>query len=232
MTSNRIISSAQHIDNSLIATKGRPFVERMRESLPRLPDAGAKVEGKGITVETAETVMRICTYHNIVRAMLTFRPDEEWALKARFQYCDMSIPPAESDDGKVRFKHAYDSQLQSISNMVSISLRQSYALIPIGRTQTVPSHCEGAGDTHDEPSCSMALDHLPEASLAVVNMLRILTSFRVDETRVDCLKAMIIGPDGTPYENGCFLFDICLPIDYNYKCPLVKSMTTNGGRYR
>ena len=53
-----------------------------------------------------------------------------------------------------------------------------------------------------------------------------------DETRVDCLKAMIIGPEGTPYENGCFIFDIFLPLEYNFKSPSVKSMTTNGGRYR
>jgi ubiquitin-protein ligase len=55
---------------------------------------------------------------------------------------------------------------------------------------------------------------------------------RVDETRVDAIKAMIIGPEGTPYENGCFIFDIFLPLEYNHVCPLVKSMTTNGGRYR
>jgi ubiquitin-protein ligase len=45
-------------------------------------------------------------------------------------------------------------------------------------------------------------------------------------------QAMIIGPEGTPYENGCFVFDIFLPIDYNKSSPMVKSMTTNGGRYR
>jgi ubiquitin-protein ligase len=54
----------------------------------------------------------------------------------------------------------------------------------------------------------------------------------VDETRVDVIKAMIIGPEGTPYENGCFIFDIFLPLDYNQKSPEVKSMTTNGGKYR
>jgi ubiquitin-protein ligase len=43
---------------------------------------------------------------------------------------------------------------------------------------------------------------------------------------------MIIGPEGTPYENGCFIFDIFLPIDYNVTNPQVKSMTTNGGTYR
>lgn len=55
---------------------------------------------------------------------------------------------------------------------------------------------------------------------------------RVDENRVDCLKALIIGPEGTPYENGCFIFDIFLPLSYNQTCPLVKTMTTNGGKFR
>lgn len=55
---------------------------------------------------------------------------------------------------------------------------------------------------------------------------------RVDEARVECIKAMIIGPEGTPYQNGCFLFDIFLPEQYNKASPAVKTMTTNGGLYR
>jgi ubiquitin-protein ligase len=43
---------------------------------------------------------------------------------------------------------------------------------------------------------------------------------------------MIIGPEGTPYENGCFIFDIYLPNSYNTVAPYVSSMTTNGGKYR
>lgn len=33
----------------------------------------------------------------------------------------------------------------------------------------------------------------------------------VDEARVDVLRALIIGPQGTPYQNGLFFFDIFLP---------------------
>lgn len=61
----------------------------------------------------------------------------------------------------------------------------------------------------------------PKRSLAIAKELAMLTTnlpvswhssifLRVDESRVDCLKAMIIGPEGTPYENGCFLFDVFL----------------------
>ena len=36
----------------------------------------------------------------------------------------------------------------------------------------------------------------------------------IDEERPDCLKAIIVGPADTPYENGLFEFDIFLPADY------------------
>lgn len=84
---------------------------------------------------------------------------------------------------------------------------------------------------------------LPRRSVAIAKELSLLAQnipsswgasifLRVDETRVDILKALIIGPPGTPYANGCFLFDIFLPQDYNLTSPNVQSMTTNGGKYR
>lgn len=45
-------------------------------------------------------------------------------------------------------------------------------------------------------------------------------------------KALIVGPDNTPYENGCFLFDILLGGMFNTTPPLVKSMTNKSGKFR
>lgn len=95
---------------------------------------------------------------------------------------------------------------------------------------------------NDEAEKLNGLD-LPRRSVAIAKELSVLAQnvpsswgasifLRVDETRVDILKAMIIGPQGTPYANGCFLFDIFLPSSYNVTSPLVHYMTTNGGRYR
>eukprot|EP01060_Flectonema_neradi_P010399 TRINITY_DN1748_c0_g1_i2.p1 TRINITY_DN1748_c0_g1~~TRINITY_DN1748_c0_g1_i2.p1 ORF type:complete len:462 (+),score=60.44 TRINITY_DN1748_c0_g1_i2:45-1430(+) len=55
---------------------------------------------------------------------------------------------------------------------------------------------------------------------------------RVDEGRNDCLKALIIGPEGTPYQNGCFMFDIFLPSQYPQVPPKVTLTTTSGGKIR
>eukprot|EP00793_Prasinoderma_coloniale_P000827 PRCOL_00003977-RA len=55
---------------------------------------------------------------------------------------------------------------------------------------------------------------------------------RVDENRLDCLRALIIPAPDTPYAFGYFLFDIALPADYPYNPPKVKLLTTGGGRWR
>ena len=45
-------------------------------------------------------------------------------------------------------------------------------------------------------------------------------------------RAMIIGPEDTPYENGIYLFDIFLPPEYPEVPPKVQFLTTGGGRVR
>ncbi|KAG6854764.1 hypothetical protein C0991_001191 [Blastosporella zonata] len=89
----------------------------------------------------------------------------------------------------------------------------------------------------------LASSDIPKRSLAIAKELAILTTnlpvawdssifLRVDETRVDIIKALITGPEGTPYYNGCYLFDIFLGPSYNQAPPSVKYMTTNGGKFR
>ena len=52
---------------------------------------------------------------------------------------------------------------------------------------------------------------------------------RYGEGRVDVMKIVIIGPQGTPYENGMFEFDMFLPLDYPNVPPMVQLKTTGGG---
>jgi ubiquitin-protein ligase len=42
----------------------------------------------------------------------------------------------------------------------------------------------------------------------------------------------VIGPAGSPYENGCFVFDIWLPPSYPSAPPKVLLVTTGGGAVR
>ncbi|KAL9595308.1 MAG: hypothetical protein Q9219_006530 [cf. Caloplaca sp. 3 TL-2023] len=53
---------------------------------------------------------------------------------------------------------------------------------------------------------------------------------RVDEDRPDIMKALIIGPDDTPYEGGLFEFDIVCGPQYPFAPPSVWFLTTGQGR--
>ena len=55
---------------------------------------------------------------------------------------------------------------------------------------------------------------------------------RVDEARMDYLRALLTGPADTPYANGCFLFDIGLPPEFPENNPAVQFLTTGGGTVR
>jgi len=55
---------------------------------------------------------------------------------------------------------------------------------------------------------------------------------RQDEERMDMVRAMITGPDDTPYSRGCFVFDIYFPPSYPNIPPLVKLITTGNGTVR
>lgn len=44
---------------------------------------------------------------------------------------------------------------------------------------------------------------------------------RAYETRIDLLRAAIVGAQGTPYHDGLFFFDIAFPSDYPAKPPVV-----------
>lgn len=53
-----------------------------------------------------------------------------------------------------------------------------------------------------------------------------------DEANSNLWKAMITGPENTPYCGGCFLFDIYFPPDYPRVPPKVLIRTTGGGSVR
>jgi len=55
---------------------------------------------------------------------------------------------------------------------------------------------------------------------------------RVDPKRPFVLQALVTGPVRTPYESGCFLFDIYIPTGFPNEPPKVNLMTTGNGTVR
>ncbi|KAA6355254.1 MAG: putative Ubiquitin-conjugating BIR-domain enzyme, partial [Streblomastix strix] len=54
----------------------------------------------------------------------------------------------------------------------------------------------------------------------------------VDENSTQLIKALIVGPMNTPYEQGLFEFDILIPQQYPQAPPKVEIVTTGGGTVR
>ncbi|KAI0092127.1 ubiquitin conjugating enzyme family protein [Irpex rosettiformis] len=128
----------------------------------------------------------------------------DWANRVRFEYCDLTVPQAEdaAEDEALHYKFYYNAEARMLAN-----------------------------------------SDIPKRSLAIAKELAVLTTnlpvawsssifLRVDETRVDVIKALITGPEGTPYSLASYLFDIFLGPSYNQTPPSVKYMTTNGGKFR
>ncbi|TFK55677.1 hypothetical protein OE88DRAFT_1652098 [Heliocybe sulcata] len=186
----RILATADAIDRFLSETKGAAFVERLHASLPKISTSSKEAVhvASGATEEATRDIY------------------VDWATQTRFEYCDLSVPPADSEE---------DAEDQTPSYMFYFN----------------------------NEARMLANSDIPKRSLAIAKELAVLTTnlpvawdssifSRVDETRVDIIKALITGPAGTPYHNGCFLFDIFLGPSYNQSPPSVKYMTTNGGKYR
>lgn len=55
---------------------------------------------------------------------------------------------------------------------------------------------------------------------------------RHGSSRLDVMKILMVGPKGTPYENGLFEFDLLCPADFPMKPPMMFFRTTGGGRVR
>ena len=55
---------------------------------------------------------------------------------------------------------------------------------------------------------------------------------RYDSNNLQNIKALITGPKDTPYENGCYIFDIYIPSNYPLVPPKVNLQTTGYGKVR
>ncbi|KIJ56783.1 hypothetical protein M422DRAFT_72920 [Sphaerobolus stellatus SS14] len=199
----RILSTANAIDRSLRETKGDAFVERLHASLPKIPSshssAPATVSAGATDEETRKRYV-------------------EWAFRARFEYCDLSLSSA------LNFKPNGNGN------------GNGNAVLP---EDQVPNY----KFFYNNEARLLANADIPKRSLAIAKELAVLTTnlpvswdssilLRVDESRVDIIKCLITGPEGTPYDNGCYMFDIFLGASYNQTPPSVKYMTTGGGKFR
>jgi len=102
----RILATTNAIDRSLRDTKGDAFVDRLHASLPKISSASTESQFRVEANASEETIRR--TYI-------------DWATRARFEYCDLSIPPAAGEDEAEtdmtpHYKFFYDNEARMLAN--------------------------------------------------------------------------------------------------------------------
>jgi hypothetical protein len=102
----RILTTAQAIDRALRETKGDAFVNRLHASLPKIPGASTGQESTNFQVSEKDSD------EAIIKAY------EDWAGRVRFEYCDLTLPPAPGveEDETPHFKFYYNAEARMLAN--------------------------------------------------------------------------------------------------------------------
>jgi hypothetical protein len=165
-----ILNTAASIDRSLTEVKGDAFMDRMYASLPRMSAASRSRMSSSTQADAARAAHAPALASDASEAEAR-KVYEAWATNERFQYCDLTVPTSDGliPQGGPNYKFYFNSDARMLANSV-----------------------------------------IPKRSLAIARELAVLTTnlpvawdssifLRVDETRVDIIKALITGPEGTPY---------------------------------
>jgi baculoviral IAP repeat-containing protein 6 len=92
------------------------------------------------------------------------------------------------------------------------------------------------GDSAGDPPAAKQVRRVAKESAGLAALLPLTPSssvfVRVDERSTSLWRALITGPEGTPYAGGCFIFDFFFPSAYPAVPPKVILLTTGGGTVR
>ena len=54
---------------------------------------------------------------------------------------------------------------------------------------------------------------------------------RMDPENMSVMRILMTGPEGTPYDSGCYIFDVCIPNNFPQVPPNVQFMNHSGKRF-
>eukprot|EP00743_Colponemidia_sp_Colp-15_P003750 GILK01004046.1.p1 GENE.GILK01004046.1~~GILK01004046.1.p1 ORF type:complete len:1912 (-),score=378.64 GILK01004046.1:123-5405(-) len=145
---------------------------------------------------------------------------------------------------RVAQHHASARQLQ-VADVLALSLDEAYKILlsdlrfdymNMKKDQTYKHHYEGyiSSSSSTPPHSKMIrlAQELADISTGLPLAHTNSIFLRVDQNRVDVMKAVIMGASGTPYGDGAFEFDIFCDDSYPQTSPKVNLETTGGGTIR
>ena len=151
----RILATAEAIDRSLRETKGEKFLERIRESLPKIHTADSTCNEVFVGAEASEEAIR--------QAYIA------WATRVRFEYCDLMVPPVAdkpvNQDEPPNYKFYYNTEARMLasSDIPKRSLaiaKEVFKLLTRIRLQQTRLSGRPACGTHDKPACCLGFVYI------------------------------------------------------------------------
>lgn len=155
-------------------------------------------------------------------------------IKVTFEFLKGKISPIKAETSGV----ATDSCEES--NFVNL-YREALSAFQFGEADMKDK--SGTYEHHYKTKISKEEASKPEKMKRIIQELSVLSTslpchpsssvfLRVDEERIDVMRVLITGPEGTPYESGCFVFDVYLSNNYPDSPPSFNLMTTGKGSVR
>eukprot|EP01112_Ceratiomyxa_fruticulosa_P017746 TRINITY_DN5591_c0_g1_i1.p1 TRINITY_DN5591_c0_g1~~TRINITY_DN5591_c0_g1_i1.p1 ORF type:complete len:500 (-),score=106.54 TRINITY_DN5591_c0_g1_i1:37-1458(-) len=97
---------------------------------------------------------------------------------------------------------------------------------------TDPVTYSNRGDRFNTPPTAGCIKRIRSDLEAMIKHPNPFIHVAPHEEDITHIEALIIGPEGTPYQHGLFHFDMKFPHDYPWNPPKVLLMTTDSGRTR
>lgn len=147
-----------------------------------------------------------------------------------FFICEEYLKELTGNDTIVKRDLHDDISLNYVSSLTELC----YDSCPILSTNYKKEYVELFNKTSDFKQCLKRLSvELPSMKQVGQLPIHIESSifFRVDDDTPQITRALITGPKDTPYENGCFIFDIFMTNEYPNKSPQCWFMNHGGVRF-
>ncbi|KAI5072783.1 hypothetical protein GOP47_0012889 [Adiantum capillus-veneris] len=192
--------------------KEQPLCHELENNLLKLIDASSQTSSRGVRTRSMQTEMEVDSSELGEQSSAVERDEE-----AKRDQVHANPGPT------LALVEAYKKALQKLQFNEACLLQNHYFRHYVSKSEALMLNKRRARAIIEEMTqLNTVLPLEWESSIFL----------RMDEQRSDVLRALIIGPEGTPYENGVFLFDLLLEETYPDTPPKVQFLTTGGGMVR
>ncbi len=191
--------TASKIDRSLRDTKGEAFLERIYASLPKIPSRARPNNAEASSSRTQTSEPQAPLLAADVSESEAQKAYEEWAMATRFEYCDLSIPPtAAALEARQRRAEEIGTPQDDAPMYMSVYSQEARMLA----NSDIPKRSLAiAKEVRFSAPSRFGAKQFVQLAVLTTNLPVAWNSsifLRVDETRVDVIKALITGPEDTP----------------------------------